>query len=717
MCDGIPLAKRSVSTLLVVTPARLRAVVFAAVFWGCFSRSAESQVFVVGGNEGATANEAQHPFLLPSQPTEIGEAMEDFRRFSGRKQWEKGFKHLEKVFNATSNGLVLTADGIMLPSRMIAREALLELPAAGQDAYRLFFDAEAKKLLEQAQGKDELLKLTQVFSRFLVTSVGDVAADRLGDLHFEAGRFAQAANAWRTVLEQRPDSRISRVRLRVKIGIALARQQHWSEFQELIHVVHQQHASDKLILGGKDVSAVDHLQALLERNRDAKAGVFATSVHQSPVDILLSGTVEPLWQFRFFTAGDNPETPPGLRLQNMWGQPSVSDFVPPVATDDTRLYVNFLGYDLSLDMASGKLLWRSGRFFDAPQKVQQGIGMPVEQHGLATSAGRTWSVSRETNDQGQQAKFGIMSREADTGKKIFHSKEAAELSGWSLRGTPLISGEYVYLAASKANQGRELEVLALNAKDGKLVWSAPIGSYTAEPQSYQMERSFQPSLLIHDGHLYVDSHSGSLVQLDAASGQMEWGLNYSSESPQSQRFWSPYGMRSESFTVSPPQIVNGILYLKGMRSRKLYAVDPQRPKVLWHRSVPRVATLIGVDEQRFYLGGEDISAFDLATRKIVWSVKVNLGTSWARPLLTQGRIYHFSGRGIFEIDKADGRVVRVFRGSDLQSLGGQLVVTPKALLSISNLAITAYPLLASQPEVKSDANQAAVVPAADGAVN
>ena len=108
-----------------------------------------------------------------------------------------------------------------------------------------------------------------------------------------------------------------------------------------------------------------------------------------------------------------------------------------------------------------------------------------------------------------------------------------------------------------------------------------------------------------------------------------------------------------------------------------------------------VATLIGVDDERFYLGGEDISAFDLATRKILWSVKVNLGTSWSRPLLTQGRIYHFSPRGIFEIDKADGRVVHLFRGADLDSLGGELLVTPKALLAISNLAITAYPLGAS----------------------
>src|SRR5262249_50965243 len=217
----------------------------ALIVAGWTASTARGQLFEAGGDEEADPNQMQHPFLLPAQPTEIGEAMEDFRRFAGRKQWEKAFKHLEKVFAATSNGLVLTDDGIMLPSRLIAREALLLLPPAGQDAYRLFFDGEAKKLLEQAQGPEELTRLTQIFSRFLVTSSGDTAADRLGDLHFEAGNFAQAVNAWRAILEQRPDSRLSRARLRLKVGIALARQGNWAEFRELLKVVEEQHAAEK----------------------------------------------------------------------------------------------------------------------------------------------------------------------------------------------------------------------------------------------------------------------------------------------------------------------------------------------------------------------------------------------------------------------------------------------------------------------------------------
>ena len=63
------------------------------------------------------------------------------------------------------------------------------------------------------------------------------------------------------------------------------------------------------------------------------------------------------------------------------------------------------------------------------------------------------------------------------------------------------------------------------------------------------------------------------------------------------------------------------------------------------------------------------------------------------------------------INNADGKVMRVFRGADLESLGGNLIVTSKALLTISNLAVTAYPLNSETTKAKADAASATSVPA------
>jgi hypothetical protein len=60
--------------------------------------------------------------------------------------------------------------------------------------------------------------------------------------------------------------------------------------------------------------------------------------------------------------------------------------------------------------------------------------------------------------------------------------------------------------------------------------------------------------------------------------------------------------------------------------------------------------------------------------------------------MTADRIYQFTPRGIYEIAKTDGAVLQLFRGIDMDSLGGGLYVAPHALVAVSNLAITAYPI-------------------------
>jgi len=67
------------------------------------------------------------------------------------------------------------------------------------------------------------------------------------------------------------------------------------------------------------------------------------------------------------------------------------------------------------------------------------------------------------------------------------------------------------------------------------------------------------------------------------------------------------------------------------------------------------------------------------------------------PLVTKHRIYQFTSRGVCEVDKETGTVVKIFRGVDLDALGGAFFVTPQALVTVSNLAITAYPRSSEEP--------------------
>ena len=87
----------------------------------------------------------------------------------------------------------------------------------------MFYDAEAKKLLDAADGASELKNLEQIFSAYFITTVGDNAADRLGDLYFELGRFDRAADCWLAILRERPDTDLSLALISVKAGVALSR--------------------------------------------------------------------------------------------------------------------------------------------------------------------------------------------------------------------------------------------------------------------------------------------------------------------------------------------------------------------------------------------------------------------------------------------------------------------------------------------------------------
>src|SRR4029079_3049549 len=261
--------------------------------------AAKGQVFATATLDvaGAQPNDLNQPFLLSSVPTEVTEALADYRRYCGRSQWEKAFKQLEKVSAAKPNALVPDKQGIMVPPAVLLEHLFAELPEEGKKAYRLFNDAEAKNLMDQAQGKEEAERLKAVATRFLFTSSGDAAADRYGDLLFEQGDFSHAIQAWRSVLIFRPDSNLSKAQLAAKLAIALAREGRWQEFQAALQQMRDRYSEASVTLGGASVKAVEHLQKL---GSSGPADAPAASDPTASAKVRLSAETKPMWQFRWF---------------------------------------------------------------------------------------------------------------------------------------------------------------------------------------------------------------------------------------------------------------------------------------------------------------------------------------------------------------------------------------------------------------------------------
>ena len=203
------------------------------------------------------------PFQMPPASSETKEAFDDFERFARRGAWERATKALYTIPEAQAARFVDGQNSFIVSVAHKRRAVLAGLSPEGQAAYRLFYDADAKKLLDQAEGAGEQAALERLFSSYFLTSVGDNAADRLGDLYFEQGQFDRAADCWLAILRERPDSELSPALMTVKAALALARSGRRSELEALRSEAADRYADEVVTIGGRKAKVAERLKRIL----------------------------------------------------------------------------------------------------------------------------------------------------------------------------------------------------------------------------------------------------------------------------------------------------------------------------------------------------------------------------------------------------------------------------------------------------------------------
>ncbi|MGP0068105.1 MAG: PQQ-binding-like beta-propeller repeat protein, partial [Isosphaeraceae bacterium] len=642
------------------------------------------------------------PLQMPPASTEVKEAIDDFDRFQRRGAWERALKSLYTIPDNQALRFIDGENGFIIPIERKRRMILSALPPNGQAACRLFYDAEAKKLLDEADGPSELKNLERIYSAYFITSVGDNAADRLGDLYFEAGRFDRAADCWLAILRERPDTDLSPALITVKAAVALFRAGRQSEFEQVRAELVNRYADEKLTIGGRTAPAGALLQGLLD---DAKASDADRSAsHAEEMGPELGGTVDPEWQMRFAESVEAGMTPQEL---TQWETNPLSIAVPAVTIEGSTLFANYLGFDFALDLKSGKMLWRTAFFhnLDVLGMQQQARFVDTSRFAILASGEHLWCLERDMRDQNFMAPFHLICRRADTGEVVWKSGDLADYATFDLVGRPILAdGKLFITAKSGANpqmprQGQPQQfVLAIQPHDGKLLWKTEVGLFRQGQQQmfffrYNSQQSSpQPQLLYRAGRLYVDTHIGVLGRLDADTGLLDWGYGYKTAPSQSQSRFFYYYQPQEPMPAGSPPVESGEAFLiKGSQSDRLYAIEPNRMKVLWERPIEKATRLLGVVDQTAFLGGAEISALDLQTRRLLWATRLPNDSLSARILVRPDGVWQLTPRGIFEIDPKSGQVRRIFRGKDLGAVGGDLVLTDQWLLAISNRTISAYP--------------------------
>src|ERR1700679_753843 len=239
------------------------------------------------------------PLQMPPASTEVKEAIDDFERFSRRKAWERALKAIYTIPDDQALRFVDGDNGFIIPVARKRRLLLTAMPPEGQAAYRLFYDAEARKLLDEAEGPAELKNLERVYSAYFTTAVGDNAADRLGDLYYELGRFDRAADCWLAILREHPDTDLSPGSLSVKAALALFRAGRRAEFEQIKAELADRYNDEKVTLGGPTASPRDALLGLMSGEQWGAEPESASSSPSALAGTRLAETVDPAWQLRF----------------------------------------------------------------------------------------------------------------------------------------------------------------------------------------------------------------------------------------------------------------------------------------------------------------------------------------------------------------------------------------------------------------------------------
>jgi outer membrane protein assembly factor BamB len=645
---------------------------------------------------------------MPPASTEVKEALEDFERFQRRAAWERALKALYTVPEDQVLRFIDGDSGFIVPVARKRRGLLTALSPDGQAAYRLFYDAEAQKLFDEASGPSELKNLERIYSAYFITSVGDNAADRLGDLYFELGRFDRAADCWLAVMRERPDSDLPAAMLAVKAALAMARSGRWSEFEQIRSDLADRYSDEQINLGGQKGAPAELLRRLLGDVRpEPGAKKSGTNTRPAEAGPDLKGPIPPAWQLRFADSVEAGMTPPEL---TQWESNGLSVALPPVAIHGSTLFANYLGHIFAVDLASGKMLWRSAPFHHIEVPAMQEFARFIDptRFAIAASDQYVWSLSRELKDANQFAPFSLTCWRADNGEAAWKSVDLPDYAQFDLVSHPILAGGRLLVAAkTQANpqqrQGLPQQfVLAIQPHDGKLLWKTEVGTFRQGQQFYYYYRrdpAPQPRLVERGSAVYIDTHIGVLARLDADSGVLDWGFGYKTDPFKSSYFFW-YDEMPEQFAAGGDPLATGESFLvKGAQSERLYCVDPNRLKVVWERPVTKASRLLGGDDRVVYFGGAELSAIDLQSKKLLWATRVAGDSMQGRVLVRPDGLWQLTPRGIYEIEPKSGDVRRIFRGKDLGAVGGDLFLTADWLVAVSNRTISAYPRQPSAPRV------------------
>ncbi len=593
--------------------------------------------------------------------------------------WQTVIRLLETLGEGEQAVLIRDSSGMLRPLSTLKAQVLADLPAEGRRTFRMMYRPVAAKLLADAQiiadPGEQTLALAEVVERYGLCAAAADAAQQLGDLHFEGGRFNESVRYY-TFASSHADGDPDDPQLIAKRLHALARAGDWAGFDTLADYARFRRGGASVRIGGETVTVNALIDAL---GGDRAAGPAVPQQADRPLGFprgdypsIEIQTLDPsVWQ---------------IVQQSMMNQRvalSADDMTRPVAlAADGRLYTLALGQLTAHAPDTGEPLWSVGNAEESARQVANWA------HQLAMSGiHQSLSVEGDTllaiaHDPQQMDMARLSAYDKASGAVRWSTQQIAELMQVGFLGQTATRSRTTY-AVGKDRNGNRLTLYALGLDDGAVEWSVPLGEAKPDP-NWRQVIGLNPSIAVGERYVFVLTNNGALIAVDPVRREVAWAMCYGIL-PAS----NPNTGQVNSVSPGGVAVQDGVVFSKDGRDDRLIAIRAGDAVVQWTVQVDPGATLVHCDSRHAYLLGEELVAYDLTTGERVWWT-AHHGRAGRAPVFTADHALIAGPHRMCRIDLTTGKVDGYREDVPTGSRGSEVIRLGRGIAVVGGDRLTIY---------------------------
>lgn len=628
-------------------------------------------LFIVPDHEGEQDLTLEEGFSVASggtniQETPAGEALTQM--YEGK--WLEAIRSIESL-DGSDPRMITDASGISRPLSKLKPALLASMPEPGKVVFRRLNNPAAKTRLMHASEKVELDERAEAYEAivrdYALCDASALAAERLGDIRFEQGRFSEAASLYSFTAEH-PTGPPDQAMLMAKRLIATARAEAWQSFDGLVEYAAFRHGDSEVSLGGQQTT-IQQLIADLSESRAAEP------IDNTPFQKLaLPGPGDVSLDFKLFEPNQREALRTSANQNNLGGLVDQLT-APAAASDGSALYTLANATVKRIDPVTGETMWQ--------------VGNPDEHHQALTQ--RAYQISRGyyqslqvvgehvlavVPDNSEISRSSLLAIDQDTGKIRWTWNGQDRTSNRdSVVGEPLVYGDRLYFTSYSSNQDLTLQVIDVNT--GRSIGSSLLGKVFTGP-NMSTPGELSPRLTMGNAHLLIQTNNGSLIAVEPDSRQVAWAFSEPIRQSALAELNRGRGASSDSLAKHTGDVFakRGIVVTKGTLGNIVHAFHEHNAALLWSAQTDDDATVVHIDDRHAYVLDEQLTAYDLKTGERVWWTP-HAGKYSGDPVFTNDACLLAGDRRLCRIDLYTGKVTdydeSLFERADLSVVAGGLL--------------------------------------------